>query len=313
MLPLLYIPSIPTHLSLLDSVSQLLSQQAPRPPAGPVVRPSSPVQAAVDSKVASQVVQRLAASELKEAGFTGAQTEALYVLEMQVVNFVQSLYHRAHEYANLANRSGPIATDLLLATEEIDKEWAYEVSPEKLGKWLRKRQRREKKKKEKSLSAHAPSLIPPPSRSPSPELLSSDEEDEEMVDVTANVNPVPPPPPPQHLQLHPAPPPPPKPVKTIPGAALTLRNLATTFPHFPSLPPKHTYLQTPAPTTRTTTSTLPTLSKKLATASLVQESLRHLLLATEDAESGPGREDAELLGYIVNWEANATGRKRWRV
>jgi hypothetical protein len=30
---------------------------------------------------------------------------------------VELLYERAHEYANLANRAGPIATDLLLASE----------------------------------------------------------------------------------------------------------------------------------------------------------------------------------------------------
>ena len=31
---------------------------------------------------------------------------------------VEQLFQRAHEYANLANRAGPIATDLLLASTE---------------------------------------------------------------------------------------------------------------------------------------------------------------------------------------------------
>ncbi len=50
--------------------------------------------------------------------------------------------------------------------------------------------------------------------------------------------------------------------------------------------------------------------EKLKTASLVQESLRNLLLATEDST---GQEDAELLGHIVNWETGLHPRKRWKV
>ena len=41
---------------------------------------------------------------------------------------VKGLFERAHELANLANRSGPIVTDLLLACEEQD------VDPEQLRK-----------------------------------------------------------------------------------------------------------------------------------------------------------------------------------
>jgi transcription initiation factor TFIID subunit 8 len=33
-------------------------------------------------------------------------------------------------------------------------------------------------------------------------------------------------------------------------------------------------------------------------------------VATEDSS---GQEDAELLGHIVNWEAVAAPRKRWRL
>lgn len=39
---------------------------------------------------------------------------------------VKMLFERAHELANLANRSGPIVTDLLLACQERD------VDPEQL-------------------------------------------------------------------------------------------------------------------------------------------------------------------------------------
>lgn len=41
---------------------------------------------------------------------------------------VKMLFERAHELANLANRSGPIVTDLLLACQERN------VDPEQLGK-----------------------------------------------------------------------------------------------------------------------------------------------------------------------------------
>ena len=55
---------------------------------------------------------------------------------------------------------------------------------------------------------------------------------------------------------------------------------------------------------------LPSLEKKLKTAGLVQESLKNLLLATEDNSN---QEDAELLGHIVNWEVNVRPRKKWKV
>ncbi|KAG0702360.1 hypothetical protein DFH29DRAFT_922034 [Suillus ampliporus] len=109
----------------------------------------------------------------------------------------------------------------------------------------------------------------PPSRSQSPELLPSDDES------------IPP---------------------TVPG---TLRHLPS---HFPALPPKHTYLRTPASPPKK--AALPSLERKLKTAGLVQESLKNLLTATED---NLGQEDGELLGHIVNWEASTYPRKRWKV
>jgi transcription initiation factor TFIID subunit 8 len=90
-----------------------------------------------------------------------------------------------------------------------------------------------------------------------------------------------------------------------PAVPLTLR----TIPHpLPALPPKHTYLKTPlAPPKKTA---IPSLEKKLKTAGLVQDSLKNLLLATEDTT---GQEDGELFGHIVNWEATTHPRKRWKV
>lgn len=52
------------------------------------------------------------------------------------------------------------------------------------------------------------------------------------------------------------------------------------------------------------------LEKKLQNAGLVQESLKSLMLATED---NPDDEDAKLLGAIVNGQAIGYQRKRWKL
>jgi len=113
------------------------------------------------------------------------------------------------------------------------------------------------------------SLELPSPREPSPELLASDDE------------------------------------STPPIIPTTLRSLPS---YFPPLPPKHTYLKTPASPPKK--AALPSLERKLKTAGLVQESLKNLLTATED---NLGQEDGELLGHIVNCEASIYPRKRWKV
>jgi transcription initiation factor TFIID subunit 8 len=55
---------------------------------------------------------------------------------------------------------------------------------------------------------------------------------------------------------------------------------------------------------------LPSLEKKMKTATLVQGSLKNLMIATEDTT---GQEDGELLGHIVNYEVGTHPRKRWKV
>ncbi|KAI6122739.1 hypothetical protein EV401DRAFT_1858677 [Pisolithus croceorrhizus] len=90
-----------------------------------------------------------------------------------------------------------------------------------------------------------------------------------------------------------------------PALSTTLRQIPS---NFPPLPPKHSYLKTPASPPRK--AALPSLERKLKTASLVQESLKNLLTATED---NLGQEDGELLGHIVNWEASTYPRKRWKI
>ncbi|OBZ76939.1 hypothetical protein A0H81_03613 [Grifola frondosa] len=93
------------------------------------------------------------------------------------------------------------------------------------------------------------------------------------------------------------------------GAPVTVPATLRTLPHYvPPLPPKHTYLRTPLSPPKK--AALPSLEKKLKNAALVQDSLKNLLLATED---NTGQEDAELLGATVNWEATTHPRKRWRL
>lgn len=135
-------------------------------------------------------------------------------------------------------------------------------------------------------------LVTPKSRSPSPELLGSDEEG------------------------------------ATPHVPMTLR---WNPPHLPKLPPKHTYLRTAVrcipryalpcllnlfarqpPPAKQRTAASSALERKLANASLVQESLRNLIESTEDKEVF-GR-DGDILGGVVNWEAHVhAGYKKWKV
>ncbi|KDQ10014.1 hypothetical protein BOTBODRAFT_47309 [Botryobasidium botryosum FD-172 SS1] len=131
------------------------------------------------------------------------------------------------------------------------------------------------------------------------------------------------------------------------AAAILPKTLSSLPPHFPSLPPKHTYLRTAPPATKTRT--LVSLDLKLSNAKLVQDALRNLMQATDpvlrikstnggDSQSnsstpppgttpavisglgeGSSREMKETstveLGRVVNWEA-ASGRKvgrKWKI
>ncbi|TBU44764.1 hypothetical protein BD309DRAFT_957609 [Dichomitus squalens] len=220
---------------------------------GPATAPEIP---GVSAQLASQALQRLISLEMRDAGFESAEGGAMRRLELEVASFIEQLYERAHEYANLANRAKPVITDVMSASEDYNLELSE----------IRRLTRKSRKRKR---AGEGPiTLLPPPSRTPSPDLLSSDDES------------LPP---------------------TIP---VTLRPL----PHYvPSLPPKHTFLRTPISPPKK--AALPSLEKKLKNAALVQESLKNLLLATEDNTT----EDAELLGATVNWEATTHPRKRWKL
>ncbi|KZP24603.1 hypothetical protein FIBSPDRAFT_735513 [Athelia psychrophila] len=246
---------------------QAPSQYARFPANAPHHLPPPPAPPSVTPQVAAQALQRVISSQLKDAGFYSAEPHALQKLELEVASLVEHLYERAHELANLSNRSGPIVTDILLASQD------WQMDPKELRrvgvKSMAKRRKGATPLTTSLYPTNAPTLIPPPPRSPSPDMLNSDDED------------------------------------TLPIVPSTLRALPN---YFPALPAKHTYLRTPISPPKK--AALPSLEKKLQTASLVQESLKNLLLATED---NLGHEDGELLGHIVNWEASTHPRKRWKV
>ncbi|TFK76149.1 hypothetical protein BDN72DRAFT_756228 [Pluteus cervinus] len=244
-----YFPPYPHH------------NQQSKPPSPPPERSPSPPDLvnSITPTIASDNLKRLIYNELKHVGFDSAQPGAVYTLELELVAFIEDIFQKAHEYANLANRAGPIATDLLLSCTD------YNIPPEAL-RTIRKRASR--RKKDKSVIP-PPQMLPPLSRSSSPELLPSDDED------------------------------------GTPAIPTTLRGIGS---YFPDLPPKHTYLRTPASPPKK--AALPSLEKKLKTAALVQKSLGNLLSNTEDSTN---QEDDKLLGHIVNWEMGIHPRKRWRV
>lgn len=75
----------------------------------------------VNSITASKALRRALVSELSTAGFSGAAEDGvLDRLEREVVGRIEQVYSRTHEYANLANRAAPIATDLLRACKEVE-------------------------------------------------------------------------------------------------------------------------------------------------------------------------------------------------
>lgn len=129
---------------------------------------------------------------------------------------VQELFHTAHEYANLSNRAGTVASDLVLACDDLKlpPKAFYSIKKRVLKRkqgmprsFLHPRvSRHNSVAVEPMVNIQSPALLPPPSRSPSPDLLGSDDEG------------------------------------GPPAIPTTLRGISN---YFPALPPKHTYLRTP--------------------------------------------------------------------
>lgn len=125
-------------------------------PTSPAEPPPPPDYSSINPEVATKAIERLVLAGLKQAGFDGSELGALNRLEAEVVECVyplpccqtsrtlflisctdvEGLFERAHELANLANRSGPIATDMLLACKErnVDPEQLRRVDPSPRGK-----------------------------------------------------------------------------------------------------------------------------------------------------------------------------------
>ncbi|KAF8626766.1 hypothetical protein AX15_004699 [Amanita polypyramis BW_CC] len=247
-----YFPALTQHSQALYAQQQ--DHQIHHPP-----EQQLPDLTCITPSIASRVLRRLLVHELRRAGFDSAQGTSLDLMEHEVIVFIRRLFELAHNFANLANRAGPIATDLLLACQ---------VLRIPLRELRNLKQKNLNKKRYTVPQPHVPTLLPARPCSPAPELLPSDDEE------------------------------------TGPTIPPTLSGLPK---YFPELPPKHTYLRTPASPPKR--AALPSLEKKLKTAALVQDSLKNLLIATEE---NINQEDAELLGHIVNWEMGVHPRKRWR-
>ena len=128
----------------------------------PDIPPPPPDLTSITPEVASRAMHRLISSELRDTGFDSAQIAAVNRIETEVIActfylstlprikidptlslpVVGRLFERAHEYANLSNRAGAIATDLVLACDE------FRISPEAL------RSLRTKRKQSTSFSIH---------------------------------------------------------------------------------------------------------------------------------------------------------------
>ncbi|KAF9247110.1 hypothetical protein BU15DRAFT_69950 [Melanogaster broomeanus] len=100
------------------SYQALYALQPVKPPSPPPEPPTAPDIPSISPAIASREVQRLIVSQLKRSEFESIESQALQRLELEVVAFIQTLYERAHEYANLANRETPVANDVLIACNE---------------------------------------------------------------------------------------------------------------------------------------------------------------------------------------------------
>ncbi|KAF5363443.1 hypothetical protein D9756_000839 [Leucocoprinus leucothites] len=57
-----------------------------------------------------------------DIGFESADAQSMWRLEVETVAYIQQLFERAHEYANLANRAGAITSDLLVTLNDFGVE-----------------------------------------------------------------------------------------------------------------------------------------------------------------------------------------------
>lgn len=303
-------------------------------------RPPSPPEPAITPDVATRAIRRVVENEAIKVGFASSDIQAvrrfelevvactlaipllhyiyIYLLNLLSVLVTEQLFERAHEYANLANRASVIPPDLLLAIAD------FGIEPKELYRLARKR-----RTSQTTGTTESTDMVVSPKFKPKKLVRSSTQKTHKVLST--------------HLYIYISR------TKDFTNATHIV-NLTFTIPRSPSLrrrigssnPPRQSPRSSSlSPTTPSQTylppnsrecyitfspklfshthdfqasppkkAALPSLEKKLKTAGLVQESLKNLMLATEDST---GQEDAELLGHIVNWEMGLHSRKRWRL
>ncbi|KAG8875551.1 hypothetical protein FRB97_005020 [Tulasnella sp. 331] len=290
----------------------------------------------VTSQAASQAIHQLVTSELQRAGFSGAEPQAMELVERLVANFLAEVASISHDYAELGNRSMPHVRDVLDACRNKGVELPGLKSVIKIGNNRKKRKISHSKLTVPefhlphppsdgsiylvpclSTVFKTPTIVVPPAPPRVPELLHSDSEEEEKEPpITEKAGDAPNSTTAAKQQSS---------KRVI--APSHPRSLMSLPPQFPKLPPKHTYLRTdpPAPTT----TSLSTLQEKINNAAIIQDSLRNLIQATEGPPE-PKKKDTATdddvvqqanmpvplgLGSLVNWERASGSRKpvRWKV
>jgi len=93
----------------------------------------------VNPETASRVMHRFISAELKHEGFDAAEPVTLDRLEAEVVHFIQDLHRKIHDYANLANRTTPLASDMF----DISQEYGLDTDSLQLISELSKLRRRD--------------------------------------------------------------------------------------------------------------------------------------------------------------------------
>ncbi|QRV91335.1 transcription factor TFIID complex subunit 8 carboxy-term protein [Ceratobasidium sp. AG-Ba] len=238
----------------------------------------------ISAPIASQCIQRLIQTQLRVAGFKGANRSAMDAIEKEVVSYLNDTYEFAVALANNSGRSRPSAQDMLQACED--------------GTWSAGDLKRVMKKSVKLSRSHVPMFKPAPKRKRSPELLASDEssggEDNGQDQSRTEKQ------------------------KDSSNKPRTLKHLPN---QLPDLPPKHSYMRTAAP--NAPKPSLSVLDQQLERTMLVQESLQNIVKATGPDDSPSFKALAlpevasSLLAEVVNWETvgpQATEtRKRWNV
>ncbi|KAG8681898.1 hypothetical protein FRC08_015336 [Ceratobasidium sp. 394] len=72
----------------------------------------------ISAPIASQCIQRLIQTQLRVAGFRGANQGAMDAIETEVVSYLNDTYELAVALANNSGRSRPLAQDVIKACED---------------------------------------------------------------------------------------------------------------------------------------------------------------------------------------------------